>query len=199
MKNYNYETIRELVGAVFNDEDLHIFCHDNFSDVKELFTTGQTQKARIQLLIDYVERKGHTDRLLSKIRKKNDYQYNKFESRLTKNKSNDRSTEFGNREFIYGHELIEHYDTNEVTVLYHISSGKLQPYDLSLKAIDIDEINSIRPKLPPAMSGSDPPKRKRWFEPDIPVQQDTQESRPENYYIKHLCFKVEEIEACFQS
>ncbi|MCP4104075.1 MAG: hypothetical protein GY749_00820, partial [Desulfobacteraceae bacterium] len=78
----NYAVIRELVGAAFDDEVLVIFCYDNFSDVAEQFTAGQTRKARIQLLIDYVKRKGLTDRLLTGVQKTNPYQYEKFESRL---------------------------------------------------------------------------------------------------------------------
>ncbi len=82
MENYNYAVIRELVEIVFNDEDLKIFCYDHFSDVERRFTTGQTQRARVQLLIDHVRRHGFTNKLLSEIRKSNPYQYEKFESRL---------------------------------------------------------------------------------------------------------------------
>ncbi len=82
MENYNYAVIRELVEAAFDDEGLAIFCYDNFNDVAEQFTAGQTRKARIQLLIDYVKRHGLTNRLLTGIQEANPYQYGNFESGL---------------------------------------------------------------------------------------------------------------------
>lgn len=82
MQNYNYPAIRKLVEAAFDDEDLQIFCYDHFSDVAEMFTTGQTKRARVQMLIDYVRRHGLTDRLLGEIRAANPYQYEKFEHGL---------------------------------------------------------------------------------------------------------------------
>ncbi|MCP4345378.1 MAG: hypothetical protein GY795_07610 [Desulfobacterales bacterium] len=82
MQNYNYAAIRKLVEAAFDDEDLQIFCHDHFSDVAEQFTTGQTKRARVQMLIDFVRRHGFTDRLLGEIRAANSYQYGKFEHGL---------------------------------------------------------------------------------------------------------------------
>ncbi len=80
--NYNYATIRKLVEAAFDDEDLQIFCDDHFSNVAEQFATGQTKKAKVQMLIDHARRHGHTDRLLSEIRVANPYQYEKFEHGL---------------------------------------------------------------------------------------------------------------------
>lgn len=83
MENYNYTAIRELVGAAFDDEELMILCYDHFRDVAELFTTGQTKRARIQFLIDYARRRGLTDKLLNGIREANPYQHERFESNLT--------------------------------------------------------------------------------------------------------------------
>ncbi|MCP4345374.1 MAG: ATP-binding protein [Desulfobacterales bacterium] len=84
MQNYNYAVIRKLVEAAFNDEDLQIFCYDHFSSVAEQFTTGQTKRARDQMLIDYVGRHGLTDRLLDEIRAANPYQYEEFRYSLRK-------------------------------------------------------------------------------------------------------------------
>ncbi|MCP4344678.1 MAG: TIR domain-containing protein [Desulfobacterales bacterium] len=82
MQNYNYTAIRKLVEAAFDDEDLQIFCYDRFSNVAEQFTTGQTKRASVQMLIDHVRRHGLTDRLLGEIRAANSYQYGKFEQGL---------------------------------------------------------------------------------------------------------------------
>ncbi|MCP4106928.1 MAG: hypothetical protein GY749_15540, partial [Desulfobacteraceae bacterium] len=53
METYNYAAIRELVGAVFDDENLIIFCHDCFSDVAKNFGRDQSKRAKIHLLVDY--------------------------------------------------------------------------------------------------------------------------------------------------
>ncbi len=82
MQNYNYAAIRKLVEAALDDEDLQIFCYDHFSNVAEQFTTGQTKRARVQMLIDYVRRHGLADRLLGEIRAENPYQYKIFENGL---------------------------------------------------------------------------------------------------------------------
>ncbi|MCP4349552.1 MAG: hypothetical protein GY795_29070 [Desulfobacterales bacterium] len=82
MENYDYAVIRELVGAAFDSEDLIIFCSDRFSDVAELFTTGQTKRARVHLLIEHVKRHDLTEELLGSIRERMPYQYKKFEPDL---------------------------------------------------------------------------------------------------------------------
>ncbi len=75
---HDIAVIRELVLAAFGDEDFVIFCRDHFPAVGRQFTTGQTQGARVQLLLDYVERYGHLDKLLADIQTANPYQYQKF-------------------------------------------------------------------------------------------------------------------------
>lgn len=80
--NYNYSEIRKLVEAAFSDEDLQIFCSDYFPDVAEQFTTGQTKRDRVQKLIDYIRRRGLTDKLLDGIREANIYQYERFDVNL---------------------------------------------------------------------------------------------------------------------
>jgi hypothetical protein len=79
---YNTETLRELLVAAFNDEDLLLFCADHFKEVRADFTTGQSQKMRIQTLMEYCERRGITDRLVHLVKRSYPNKYAEFEYRL---------------------------------------------------------------------------------------------------------------------
>ena len=82
MKTYNYATIRELINAAFDDDELQIFCHDHFQEVKNQFTTGQNKGHRVLLLSEYSKRYGQIEKLLDEIKKKNPYQYERYESNI---------------------------------------------------------------------------------------------------------------------
>ncbi len=79
---HDIAVIRELVLDAFGDEDLVIFCTDHFPAVGRQFTTGQTQGARVQLLLDYAQRKILLDDLLARVKAANPRRYAEFASRL---------------------------------------------------------------------------------------------------------------------
>ena len=64
---YDTAEIRELLKAKFDDEDLTIFCYDHFRPVHEKFASGMSRLWKIQLLIDYCERYGQIDELLTQV------------------------------------------------------------------------------------------------------------------------------------
>jgi formylglycine-generating enzyme required for sulfatase activity len=78
----NLATIRKLVSAAFNDDELKAFCFDHFPDVYQDFTAGQTQGQRVQLLLDFAARQGQIPRLLAAIAQANPHQYERFEGEL---------------------------------------------------------------------------------------------------------------------
>jgi hypothetical protein len=54
--NYNTPVIRQLLVKAFSDEEFNIFCYDYFHEVYQKFST-LTSTAKIQLLIEYCEKK----------------------------------------------------------------------------------------------------------------------------------------------
>jgi hypothetical protein len=77
----NSEALRELLCVAFSDEELSTFCYDHFREVKQNFTTGQSQTFRVQMLLEYCERKGDLDKLLHLVRKRNPSKYAEFASK----------------------------------------------------------------------------------------------------------------------
>lgn len=76
--SYNTATIRQLLNAVFSDEELTTFCYDHFRPVYEKFASGMDRLSKIQLLIEYCERRDEFDRLLAQVKEINPKQYDKF-------------------------------------------------------------------------------------------------------------------------
>ncbi|MCA9927399.1 MAG: NACHT domain-containing protein [Anaerolineales bacterium] len=70
-------TIRQLLTAAFNNEDLVTLCFDHFHTIYyDIETMPFSQKARH--LVDYCQRYGLTERLLGIVRQLNPTQYEKF-------------------------------------------------------------------------------------------------------------------------
>jgi hypothetical protein len=80
---YNERRIRELIIAAFNDEELMIFCYDNFREVCDRFgsDTGKTKKA--WLLVEYCRRKSQLEVLIEKIKQENPAMYEKHRAQLS--------------------------------------------------------------------------------------------------------------------
>ena len=75
-------TIRELLTAAFNDEDLTVLCFDHFRSVYEDFGSGMSKGQKIQRLLDHCARHGQVEELLSAVEKRNRVQYDRFRDRL---------------------------------------------------------------------------------------------------------------------
>jgi hypothetical protein len=79
---YDTNTIRQLLNAAFDDEELTTLCFDYFRDVYEAFSTGMSKHDKIQRLIEHCERQRRFDELLTHVKERNPHQYRRFESRL---------------------------------------------------------------------------------------------------------------------
>jgi hypothetical protein len=80
--DYDLQTVRELLTAAFNDEELTTLCFDHFRAVYEEFSSGMSKSQKLQRLIDYCERRAALDRLFSLVMERNPAQYRRFERRL---------------------------------------------------------------------------------------------------------------------
>ncbi|MCB0208483.1 MAG: hypothetical protein KDJ52_04120 [Anaerolineae bacterium] len=79
---YDTKAIRKLLTAVFDDEDLKIFCYDRFRPVFDKFAAEMSRLWKIQILIDYCEKHNQFDKLLSQVKDINSGQYDKFISSI---------------------------------------------------------------------------------------------------------------------
>ncbi|MCB0165917.1 MAG: response regulator, partial [Anaerolineae bacterium] len=75
---YNTNDVRDLVMATFDDQELMIYCFDNFRPVYNKFALEMSYIWKIQLLIDYCEKHDQFDELLAYIKGNNPNQYSKF-------------------------------------------------------------------------------------------------------------------------
>jgi len=65
------KNIRKQLTENFGDEELNIFCQENFYEVYNNFTSGQTKNQRITALIDFAVRKGQIEFLLNQLTQNN--------------------------------------------------------------------------------------------------------------------------------
>jgi fructose-1-phosphate kinase PfkB-like protein len=75
---HDFEAIRELTSAAFNDEELATFCSDHFRAVHENFAAGQTRTQRVLLLIGFAHRNAQLETLLDEIAEANPHQFGLF-------------------------------------------------------------------------------------------------------------------------
>jgi len=81
-REYSRTAIRDLLAAAMSDEELTLLCFDHFRNVYESFTTGMSKPQRIQILLDYCERRARVDELLAVVRMERPYQYERFQHQL---------------------------------------------------------------------------------------------------------------------
>ncbi len=78
----NSAVVRELLVTALSDEDLTTLCHDHFWNVYQTFSIGMSKSQKIQILMDYCERKLELSQLLEVIKVQNPRQYEHFVPRL---------------------------------------------------------------------------------------------------------------------
>jgi AAA+ ATPase superfamily predicted ATPase len=85
-QEYNIGAIRKLLTRAFSDEELTQFCYDTptLRPVYEQFSSGMGKSLKIQILIEYVERKSLMADLLAQMKEINPSQYETFEKDLYK-------------------------------------------------------------------------------------------------------------------
>lgn len=77
-RNYHKQNIVKFLGKAFNPVDFETFCMIHFEDVYQEFTPGQGQSARLNLLLQYVDRHEAYEQLLSQGKEENPVQYKNF-------------------------------------------------------------------------------------------------------------------------
>jgi hypothetical protein len=82
-KDYRLADIRELLVNAFSDEELTTLCYDHFRMVYEDFAGGMSKGQKTQRLLDYCVRHEQLEYLLAVVKKRNRFQYLRFESRLS--------------------------------------------------------------------------------------------------------------------
>lgn len=80
MSDYNPGRIRKLLKDAFSDEEFVIFCYDNFREVRDQFSAGMTASAKIQLLIEYCDRRNLFSQLLALVEQENPAKYAEYAS-----------------------------------------------------------------------------------------------------------------------
>lgn len=75
VRPFNKKRVMQFVVKAFTPSELEVFCLIHFEAVYKDFTADMSQTRRIGLLLDYVERQGHFQRLLEAGRLENPYQY----------------------------------------------------------------------------------------------------------------------------
>jgi hypothetical protein len=67
--------IRQYLTTAYSDEELGTLCSDYFRDVYESFTTGMTKAQKIQLLLDYCQRRDQLSNLFADLERDRPSQY----------------------------------------------------------------------------------------------------------------------------
>ena len=76
---YDTAAIRTLLLAAFGDVDFETFCYDHYREVSNDFTDGQGQSARVQTLLEYVERREGIGRLLELVKQERPEKYKVYQ------------------------------------------------------------------------------------------------------------------------
>lgn len=74
--------VRELLHVAFSNEELTTFCFDHFHPVHADFSSDMTTSRKIQLLLEYCERRGLNDNLLAAVQRANPTRYAEYTQRV---------------------------------------------------------------------------------------------------------------------
>jgi len=80
-------TIRQLLTAAFDDEELTTLCFDYFPPVYQDFGSGMSKGQKTQRLLDYCERHDQLETLLGQVKERNPAQYARFAPALRRESS----------------------------------------------------------------------------------------------------------------
>jgi len=73
----NTADIRPYLTSAYSDEELNTLCFDFFRDVYDNFAVGMTKMAKIQLLLDYCQRRDLIPNLLAALEQNRPGQFRK--------------------------------------------------------------------------------------------------------------------------
>jgi len=79
---YNFQAIRLMLEASFDDAELQTFCSDHFPEVYDDFAAGQSRGERVRMTLNYARRRGQLERLIKCVHEVRPEQYSQFETRL---------------------------------------------------------------------------------------------------------------------
>ena len=77
-QSYNLQTVRELLTAAFNTDEIETLAFDMFWPVHNNFGNGMTKSHKIKMVVDEAVQHGRLPDLLAYIQRHNLYQYNNF-------------------------------------------------------------------------------------------------------------------------
>ena len=80
--SYNTSVVRRLFLEAFGEEAFVIFCFDHALEIQRQFTTGQSQVARVQMLIEYALAQGMMGEILQQVKQHNPWKYAELASQL---------------------------------------------------------------------------------------------------------------------
>jgi len=80
--SYNTSVVRRLFLEAFGEEAFAIFCFDHALEIQRQFTTGQSQVARVQMLIEYALAQGMMGEILQQVKQHNPWKYAELASQL---------------------------------------------------------------------------------------------------------------------
>jgi len=80
--NWDTSTIRALLTAAFDDQEVTTLCFDHFRSVYDDFGSGMSKGQKIQCLLAHCVRHSQVEKLMSLVRAQNPTQYAHFEGRL---------------------------------------------------------------------------------------------------------------------
>jgi hypothetical protein len=83
MSLYHTPTVLKLINEAFNLEDLNDFCFLYFRSVYDQFTDSDRKQVRVRLLVDYAQRQGQLDQLLTHLKAENPSKYEKYAPQLS--------------------------------------------------------------------------------------------------------------------
>ncbi|MGB2773089.1 MAG: hypothetical protein WBF31_12245, partial [Anaerolineae bacterium] len=81
MTSFNTAAVRELLLTALSDEDLTTLCFDHFRPVHDDFTAGQSRSQRVQLLVEYCERRNAQELLLARVKETAPARFVEYEER----------------------------------------------------------------------------------------------------------------------
>ena len=82
--SYNLKPIRKLIKQALTLEEFKELVLDDFPNIYEQFTEGQTLSQQIRILVDYADKHREIDKLLESIRSINPKVYEEYKSQLEK-------------------------------------------------------------------------------------------------------------------
>lgn len=101
-EGYDMAVVRALLNAAFSDEELTTLCFDYFRPVCDQFSAGMARMAKIQHLLEYVEKRQQVARLIELVGELNPAQAAAYRDRLRRSSTETPRIDTGGGAVILG-------------------------------------------------------------------------------------------------